>query len=68
MRSNYPSGAESMRRKVFASRGQVTTARFLTVVEPYEDKPMVKSAVARDAERLRVGLMAGRSMRSESET
>jgi hypothetical protein len=57
---DYPFGNESERRKVFAIRSQGTEARFLTVLEPYEDKPMVKSAVALSADKLRVELADGR--------
>ncbi|HAO79188.1 MAG TPA: hypothetical protein DCQ92_09465 [Verrucomicrobia subdivision 3 bacterium] len=35
-------------------------ARFLTVIEPYEDKALVKSAVAVNADKLRVELTDGR--------
>lgn len=47
-------------RKVFASRVKGTEARFLTVIEPYEDKPMIKSAAAASADKLRVELADGR--------
>jgi hypothetical protein len=58
--ADYPSGDESRRRKIFASRSQGTEARFLTVIEPYEDQPMVKSARATSADTLRVELADGR--------
>jgi hypothetical protein len=59
--SDFPMGDETQRRKVYAVRAPVgTEARFLTVIEPYEDKPMVKSAVATSADSLRVELADGR--------
>jgi len=58
---DYPLGDESQRRKVTAIRApQGDEARFLTVIEPYEDQPVVKSAVATSADSLRVELTDGR--------
>jgi hypothetical protein len=58
---DYPLGDETQRRKFYDIRGpEGTEARFLTVIEPYEDKPMVKSAVATNADSLRVELADGR--------
>ncbi|MEI8038817.1 MAG: hypothetical protein WCJ14_10535, partial [Verrucomicrobiota bacterium] len=57
---DYPFGDESRRRKVLGIRSHGTSARFLTVIEPHEGKPTVKSAVALDANRLRVELIDGR--------
>ncbi|HEY1661671.1 MAG TPA: hypothetical protein VGI03_04570 [Verrucomicrobiae bacterium] len=57
---DYPFGDESDRRRVFAVRSQGTEARFLTVIEPYEDQPMIKSAVAENANQLRIELADGR--------
>jgi hypothetical protein len=57
---DYPFGDETQRRKIFAVRSQGTEARFLTVLEPYEDKPMVKSAEAVGADKLRIELVDGR--------
>ena len=57
---DYPFGNESDRRRVFAIRSRGTEAHFLTVIEPYEDKPMVKSAVATGPDSLRVELADGR--------
>jgi hypothetical protein len=58
---DYPLGDESQRRKVTAIRApQADQARFLTVIEPYEDQPVVKSAVALSADKLRVELADGR--------
>ena len=58
---DYPLGDETQRRKVFAVRApDGNQARFLTVIEPYENQPMVKSAVATSADALRVELADGR--------
>jgi hypothetical protein len=59
--SDYPLGDEAQRRKTYAVRAaDGDEARFLTVIEPYEDKPFVKSAVALSADKLRVELTDGR--------
>ena len=60
--SDYPPGPEDQRRKVYAVRAPegATSARFLTIIEPYEDRPVVKSAEALGADRLRVELADGR--------
>jgi len=58
---DYPLGDESQRRKVTAIRApQGSQARFLTIIEPYEDKPVIKSAVALSEDKLRVELNDGR--------
>ena len=72
---DYPLGDESQRRKVTAIRSGAgfqpasneqagslphSEARFLTVIEPYENEPVVKSAVATSADSLRVELVDGR--------
>jgi hypothetical protein len=58
---DYPLGDESQRRKVTAIRAAPgSEARFLTVIEPYETQPVVKSAVATSADSLRVELTDGR--------
>ena len=57
---DYPPGPEVQRRKVYAVRAEGTEARFLTVIEPYENAPVVKSAVATSADSLRVELTDGR--------
>ncbi len=57
---DYPFGDEAGRRRVLAIRSQGTEARFLTVIEPYQDQPMVKSAVAENANQLRIELADGR--------
>jgi len=36
--ADYPFGDESDRRKIYAIRSKGTDARFLTVIEPYENK------------------------------
>jgi len=59
--SDYPPGNEAQRRKVYAVRAaQGKEARFLTVIEPYEDRPVVKSAVATSPDSVRVELRDGR--------
>jgi len=58
---DYPLGDESQRRKVTAVRAPPgSEARFLTVIEPYENQPVVRSAVATSADSLRVELTDGR--------
>jgi hypothetical protein len=47
-------------RRVFASRVRGTEASFLTVLEPYEKTPMVKSATATGPDTVRVELADGR--------
>jgi hypothetical protein len=59
--SDYPPGPEAQRRKVYAVKApNGSEARFLTVIEPYENLPMVKSAEALSADSLRVELTDGR--------
>ena len=57
---DFPPGNESQRRKTVAVGVTGTEARFLTVIEPYEDKPAVKSATATGPDSLRVELLNGR--------
>ena len=57
---DYPRGDESQRRKTVAVRTTGKEARFLTVIEPYEDKAVVKSATAAGPDALRVELADGR--------
>ena len=61
--SDYPPGPEDQRRKVYAVRTPEagSAARFLTIIEPYEDKAVVKRAEALGADRLRVELADGRA-------
>lgn len=58
--SDYPPGDESQRRKAYAIRINGTEARLLTVIEPYENSPVIGSAEATSADRLRVELADGR--------
>ena len=59
--SDYPPGPEAQRRKVYAVKtADASDARFLTVIEAYENTSVVKSAVATSADKLRVELTDGR--------
>jgi hypothetical protein len=58
--ADYPVGNESQSRKVFATRSKGNSARFLTLIEPYEAKAMVSSAVATGPDSLHVELGDGR--------
>jgi hypothetical protein len=62
---DYPLGDESQRRKTYGVRQEGRDARFLTLIEPYEDKRMIKSVLALDANRLAVTLMDGRTQEIE---
>lgn len=57
---DYPFGDESDRREVLAVRSKGTEARFLTVLEPYENKALVKTSTATGPDSLRVELTDGR--------
>ncbi|MDF2938366.1 MAG: hypothetical protein K0Q90_3739 [Paenibacillaceae bacterium] len=57
---DYPLGDEAARRKMLSARSTGKTARFITVIEPYEDQPVVVSAVASSADELTVKLADGR--------
>jgi hypothetical protein len=57
---DYPVGDESQQHKTVAIRSQGKEARFLTVIEPFEDNRMVKRAAASSADTLRVELTDGR--------
>ena len=57
---DYFVGDESQRRKTVAVRSIGKEARFLAVIEPYEDRPVVKSAVASGPDKLKVELADGR--------
>jgi hypothetical protein len=59
---DYPLGPEGQRRKVYAIREpeKKASARFLTLIEPHEGKPVVKSATASGPDQLRVELADGR--------
>ena len=59
--SDFPPGPEAQRRKTMAVKAPTgNEARFLTVIEPYEDQPVVKSAVASSADHIHVELADGR--------
>ena len=59
--SDYPPGPEEQRRKVYAIRvAGESEARFLTLIEPYENTAAVKSAEASSAGKVRVELTDGR--------
>jgi len=57
---DYPLGDEAPRRKTYAIRTEGTHARFLTLIEPFEDRRTVGRVEALDANRLRVELFDGR--------
>ncbi|HEU5097587.1 MAG TPA: hypothetical protein VFU22_00975, partial [Roseiflexaceae bacterium] len=57
---DYPLGDEAQRRKTYAIHTEGTHARFLTLIEPFEDRRTVRRAEALDANRLRVELSDGR--------
>jgi hypothetical protein len=62
---DYPLGNEAQRRKTYGVRQEGVDARFITLIEPYEGKRMVKSAVALGAGKLAVTLMDGRTQEIE---
>lgn len=57
---DYPLGDETDRRKLLSTRISAKEARFVTLIEPYEDHSMIRSAQAESADRLRVELTDGR--------
>ena len=57
---DFPLGDETQRRKVYALRTQGTDTRYLTLIEPYRGSPMVISAVALEANTVRIFLADGR--------
>jgi hypothetical protein len=57
---DFPLGDEAPRRKTLAIRSRGKEARFLTVVEPYEQTAMVERVEAADANHLTVWLKDGR--------
>lgn len=59
--SDYPIGDEAQRRKTFASRVQGDSARFLTIIEPHEENPVIVNALAESQDQIRVELKDGRS-------
>ncbi|MEO7101083.1 MAG: hypothetical protein ABI162_17130 [Luteolibacter sp.] len=59
--SDYPPGPEAQRRKTMSVKADKgSKARFLTVIEPYENQPIVKSAFATSGDQIRVELADGR--------
>ncbi len=63
--SDYPLGDEFQRRKTYAVRSEGTEANFLTVIEPFEKSPMVKSASATGPGEFEADLADGRVQRIE---
>jgi hypothetical protein len=57
---DWPVGDEDQLRKTVSVRTHGSAAQFLTLIEPYENKSLVKSAVASGADKLRVELTDGR--------
>ncbi|MBP8777602.1 MAG: hypothetical protein KBH23_06420 [Bacteroidaceae bacterium] len=57
---DFPLGNETARRKTYASRVQGKNARFITLLEPYETKSVIKRAFAISADKLYVELTDGR--------
>ncbi|WP_372753463.1 hypothetical protein [Labilibaculum sp.] len=57
---DFPLGDETQRRKTMAVRSKGKTARYLSVVEPYETEPLIKSVKAVNANKLVVELKDGR--------
>ena len=57
---DFPVGDESKTWKIVAVRSRGREARFLAVIEPFEDKRMIKSATAGNPDTLRVELNDGR--------
>jgi hypothetical protein len=57
---DYPMGDETHRRKTMAVRSTGTSARYLSVIEPYESDSAIKSVVANSADKLVVELTDGR--------
>jgi hypothetical protein len=58
---DFPVGDETQRRKTYALKVRGREARFLTIIEPYENAAVVKSAGATGADGLRVELSDGRT-------
>ncbi|HEX8339797.1 MAG TPA: alginate lyase family protein, partial [Tepidisphaeraceae bacterium] len=57
---DWPVGDEEQLRRMIAVRTAGTSARFLTVLDPHERSPTIKSAVATSPDALRVELVDGR--------
>ena len=58
---DFPLGDESSRRNTLAVRSQGTEARYLTVIESYENESMIKSVTAKSANELVVELTDSRT-------
>jgi len=58
--SDYPLGNETARRMTYAVRSKGKTARYLTVLEPFETESVIKSVESTDADHLKVTLKDGR--------
>ncbi len=60
--ADYPYGVDVLdyQRRVYSARVKGTSARFLTVIEPFEKGPLVRKVTARSADHLRVELENGR--------
>ncbi|MNB76896.1 Heparinase II/III-like protein [compost metagenome] len=57
---DYPLGDETHRRKMLSVRSTGKIARFVTLIEPYENRPAIVSAAAVSADALQVKLTDGR--------
>lgn len=57
---DFPLGDESSRRKTLAVRSTGKEARYLSVIEPYENRSVIKSVTAKSANELIVELTDGR--------
>ncbi|BDD02052.1 alginate lyase family protein [Persicobacter psychrovividus] len=57
---DFPLGDETSRRKTMAVRSHGKTARFLSVIEPYEEASAIESVNAENADQLIVQLKDGR--------
>ena len=58
---DYPVGDESRRRRFISQRTHATGARFISILEPYMDKKMIKDISFESYDRIRVDLNDGRS-------
>ncbi|MCH6255962.1 hypothetical protein MLD52_05340 [Puniceicoccaceae bacterium K14] len=58
--SDFPMGDENSRLKTMAVRSHGSAARYLAVVEPYEEQSMIESVTAENADELIVKLRDGR--------
>lgn len=54
-------GSEQQRRRTYAIQATGTEARFVTVIEPYEEKTVVRSVEASDADTVHIILQDGRT-------